>query len=217
MDSRQINIDSRLYGVTTYEEFDAHPDLYNNYFTAVQSNMADGRDLVLPVRSPLDGNKPGLYREGPIFRWVTPPEDNIQYDASNIVDLNNSKTMDELLDKQTQIRDIEREILTSPDSITVPNISSLDTPLMRALKEAVKAKNIDINKYEERFGSNFANDKRSLRQNSVTAKMFVRMAKNLDMAAKVIIYDKSPDVPNPIGHTIEVDLIDGENSEDGEE
>lgn len=216
MDSMQINIDNKLYGVTSYEQFAKHEELYNNYFTAVSFDFDSRGRLVLPVRSPLE-NKPGIYKRGPIFEFVLPNENDTQYSASNIVDLKNSSSMAEFLDKQTQVRDIEREMLTSPDSITVPNISSNDQPLMRGMKEAVKAKHIDINKYEDRFGSNFANDKRSLKGNTITIKMFNRVAKNLDMKATLIIEDASPDVPNPIGKKIVVDLLGGDDSGSEEE
>lgn len=218
MDSMQINIDNKLYGVTSYEQFSKHTELYNNYFTAVSMDFSKAGIgiIALPVRSPLE-NKPGVYKHGPFFEYVLPEKEDTQYSSENIVDLKNSTSMAEFLDKQTQVRDIEREMLTSPDSITVPNISSNDQPLMRGMKEAVKAKRIDINKYEDRFGPNFANDKRSLKGNTITIKMFNRVAKNLDMKATLIIEDANPDVPNPIGKKIIVDLLGGDDSESEEE
>lgn len=213
MESKQISIGGKLYGVCSHQDYINNQELYNNYYTAVEIKLEDDRNVVLPVRSPLD-SQPGIYVKGSIAEYVIPDENDVQYAADNIVDLTNTKTMDELLDKQSQIRDIEREILTNPDSITVPNISNLDTPLMRGLKEAIIAKQIDINKYEDRFGPNFPNDKRSLRDHKVTLKMFCRAAKNLDMKATLIIEDASSDAPNPMGKPIVVDLISGDDKDD---
>lgn len=206
MDSRQININGKLCSVATLEEFLQHPELYNNYFTAVDVTVHDKR-MILPVRSPLD-NKPGLYIRGIMAEAVVPPEeDEQQYSADNVVDFTDVTSMSELLDKQAQVRDIERDILTSPDDITVPNISSLDSPEMRGLKEAIREKRIDINKYEDRFGTNFANDKRLLKQHTITNKMLKRLLTALDMKATLVIEDANPDVPNPIGKKIRIDMI----------
>lgn len=205
MESKQVSIDGKLYGVASMEDFQNHKELYNNYFTAVDVTIC-GERLVLPVRSPLD-NKPGIYNKFPIYEIIKPNEDDKQYQYSSVIDMSDSAVIDDLLEKQEQVRDIEREILTSPDDITVPNISSLDTPEMRGLKEAIKEKHIDINKYEDRFGINFANDKRLLKQHSITNKMLKRMLQNLDMKATIIIEDAGPDVPNPIGKQIRVDIL----------
>ena len=216
MESKQVSIDGKLYGVTTLEAFSKNQELYNNYYTAVEMHIA-GEHLVLPVRSPLD-NKPGLYNHYPIYDIIRPKEDDKQYQYSSVIDMSDATIIDDLLEKQDQVRDIERDILTSPDDITVPNISNLDTPEMRGLKEAIKEKKIDINKYEERFGSNFANDKRLLKQHSITNKMLKRMLQNLDMKATIIIEDAGPDVPNPIGKPIRVDILgsgDDENESAG--
>ena len=102
--------------------------------------------------------------------------------------------------------------MTSPDNITVPNISSLDSPEMRGLKEAIIAKHIDFDKYSDRFGSNFANDKRILKTNSITQKMLKRILRNIDVKATLILEDTSPNVANTMGKKIEIDI-----TENGEE
>lgn len=111
-----------------------------------------------------------------------------------------------MIEKTSRVRNIEREILTSPDSIFTPVISDSDTPVMRGLKESVIAKQIDLDKYSERFGDNYPNDKRQFKKDSITLFMFERMCDCLDLSAKIIIEDKSPDVPNPMGKKIEIDI-----------
>ena len=77
---------------------------------------------------------------------------------------------------------------------------------MKALKQAITAKNIDIDKYADRFGENFPNDKRKLKDEKITLFLLKRMAECLDMNVDLIISDKSPNVPNPIGIPIKVSL-----------
>ena len=70
----------------------------------------------------------------------------------------------------------------------------------------INAKNIDIDKYADRFGENFPNDKRKLKDEKITLFLLKRMAECLDMNVDLIISDKSPNVPNPIGIPIKVSL-----------
>ena len=77
---------------------------------------------------------------------------------------------------------------------------------MIGLKQAVIDKEIDINKYQSRFDQ-FSNDRRKFKNHKISLDKFVSIAKSLDMKATVIIEDSSPNVPNPIGHKIVVDLI----------
>ena len=80
---------------------------------------------------------------------------------------------------------------------------------MKALKTAVLEKRIDLDKYEPRFGSNYNNDKRLFNKNTISLSMTKRLCEALDIKATLILEDKSPDVPNPIGRTIKVDLTGG--------
>jgi hypothetical protein len=79
---------------------------------------------------------------------------------------------------------------------------------MRALKMALNAKHIDIDKYAGRFGENFPNDKRQLKNNNATLKIIKRFCENCDMEAFLTFRDKSDDVPNPMGTEIVVSLTD---------
>ena len=87
---------------------------------------------------------------------------------------------------------------------------------MVGLKEAVIAKNIDLDKYEQRFGVNYNNDKRLFNRNTITMSKLKTMFDVLDMKATLIIEDKSEEVPNPMGKKIIVDLTTN-NSAEGEE
>ena len=79
---------------------------------------------------------------------------------------------------------------------------------MRALKMALNAKNIDIDRYAGRFGENFPNDKRQLKNGSATLKIIKRFCDNCDVEAVLTFKDRSPDVPNPMNTEITVSLTD---------
>ena len=73
---------------------------------------------------------------------------------------------------------------------------------------ALNAKHIDIDKYAGRFGENFPNDKRQLKNNNATLKIIKRFCENCDMEAILIFKDKNPDVPNPMNKEVVVSLTE---------
>ena len=77
---------------------------------------------------------------------------------------------------------------------------------MKAMKEAINLKHIDIDKYEPRFGPNFNNDKRLLKKDSITFRKLKDVCEALDMKATLKLEDANPNVPNPIGKKIAIDL-----------
>lgn len=209
MNIRKASIDGKMYTVLTPQEFSENVELNNNNTTAI---TVDG--TVYPIRSQSD-NRVGAKIDGPFIRYTDPQPDQQQYSASNIVDLSNVKNMEELISKQEEMKNMERSILTSPDNLTIPNISSLDTPEMKAVKEVIIAKRTDLDKYAERFGPNFANDKRILKTNSITMKMIKRLCENIDVKVSLVFEDRDPDVPNPMGKKIVADIT-GLPDEDNE-
>ena len=102
----------------------------------------------------------------------------------------------------------ERTILTTIDNVFAPEIYNNDTPEMKAMKQAILDKHIDLDKYEPRFGPNYNNDKRLLKKSSITFGKLRSICDALDMKVTMTIEDSSPDVPNPIGRSITVDLTD---------
>lgn len=204
--AKKSKVDDRLMDVVSIDEYLEHPELYANNGTGVEMSK-DGQTYVLPHRSgQYSEDRAGVYDCGPIVKFVYPCEKDIEKYTNPIIDLANVKSIGELIEKEGLIRDIERELLTSPDSIFTPVINDTDSPVMRGLKEAVIAKNIDLDKYSDRFGDNYPNDKRQFKRDSITLFMFERMCDCLDMKARIIIEDKNPDVPNPIGKSISIDI-----------
>ena len=81
---------------------------------------------------------------------------------------------------------------------------------------ALNAKNIDIDKYAARFGDNYPNDKRQLKNSNATLKIIKRFCENCGMEAILTFRDKNPDVPNPMNTEITVSLTDEIDEEDSE-
>ena len=138
---------------------------------------------------------------------VFPDSENNSYliNSDNVLDLTSSKNVNEYMKNQQILKEMETESLTSPDNIFVAPVSEDDNAETKALKEAINAKHIDIDKYGERFGKNFPNDKRGIREwKEISMKKLKSICDNLDMEVYIGIRDKqNGDVPNPMGITIE--------------
>ena len=213
MEMRKSKVENRILEVVSYDEYTKHPELYANTGTGVEFDY-QGTKYILPHRNTVySEDRPGVYNCGAINRFVIPNEENKSNYTNEIIDLSDVNNISELTKKMDLVRDMEREILTTPDNIFVPIISNRDSPEMRGLKEAVIAKSIDLDKYADRFGDNYPNDKRQFKRDDITLFMFKRMCKCLDMKAQLIIEDSSFDVPNPIGKPIVIDII-GSDDED---
>lgn len=215
-DMKKSKVENRILDVVSYDEYTAHPELYHNTSTGVEFNH-NGKTVILPHRSTsYSEDRPGVYNCGSIDRFVFPNEENESEYTQEIIDFSDVDAIGKLTTKMDKVRDLEREILTSPDNIFTPTISENDSPEMRGLKEAVIAKHIDIDKYADRFGDNFPNDKRQFKKGNITLFMMKRMCDCLDMKAELTISDASPDVPNPIGKPIVIDITSGDIDSDME-
>ena len=140
-------------------------------------------------------------------------EDISEYSPSGdrVLKFTDIKSMQDLIEKTEQFKNTTNQILESPDQLTKPIIKEADTPIMRGFKEAIIAKNIDIDKYSERFGVNFPNDKRKLNDSDITLFMLERFAQRLDMNIDVTISDSEGNIANPIGKKITVNIVPGIN------
>lgn len=203
-------INGQMLDVVTYDEYAKNP-ANRNTSTGVIENK-DGIDLILPYRGKRQSSAPtlpGIYNAGCIDFVVFPTKQaESQYKATNIIELSNKNSMKEILEKEETISRLSEPWITSPDNITVFPIDEDDQPEMRCLKTALNEKQIDFDKYAVRFKDNFPNDKRQLKNNSVTLNIIKRFCTNCDMEAVLILRDKNPNVPNPIGREISVSLTE---------
>lgn len=204
--NKKMRIGDKIYDVTTLDHYSNFKDAYMSQYTAIYD--AD-TNLVLPIKNRYD-NGPGIMI-GTGIAYIDEPELEIrdEYSDNGIIDFDNSKSIHDMMEKQKVVRSLERDILTSPDNIFTPKIFDDDSPEMKALKNAVLGKHIDLDKYEPRFGSNYNNDKRLFNKNTISLSMLKRVCEALDIEATLTLTDKSEDVPNPMGQTIEVKLTGG--------
>ena len=180
----------------------------DSYFLGSTAIEFDDLGVVLPVKGKYE--KGVGITVGALFSRITMPseEERPQYSVDNIIDLSNVNNIKELMKKQELVRDIEYEMLTTIESKFSPTISDDDSPAMKAMKTAVIEKGIDINKYADRFGSNFNNDKRQFGKKTISMQMLERLCKGLDIKATLTLEDKDAGVPNPIKRKITVDLTE---------
>lgn len=202
-------INGKVYEVIDAEKFKSNPAFYsNNNFTAVQEG-----DFLYPIRA--NDNNPGVCVKNNLMIKFTKPYkgDENEYSSKNMIDFSNPKDMKEVIEKANAFKDLEKEILTNPDNIFIPNIGVNDSPEMVALKTAVIEKHIDIDKYADRFDSNFFNDKRLFKKSEISMGKLRNTCQNLDIKVTLTLEDARPDVPNPIGRVITVDLTSNESGE----
>ena len=117
-----------------------------------------------------------------------------------------------MINKNNLVRNIEKDILTTKENIFQLVIGDNDTREMVAMKKAINSKQMDIKQYESRFDQ-YQNDLRLLKGESITLGKIISTCNNFDMSATLIIKDKNPDVPNPMGIEIKVDLTDNDGGE----
>ena len=201
-------VDGQLYEIHEYEEFAKIKDPVGS--VAILEKI-DNQDIVLPYRGKYNGQQstPGVYNAGCIDFVIKPTEDQMEhYLPKKIVEISNTSSMKEIMESRDVISRMSEPWITTPDNITTFNIVEEDQPEMRCLKTAINCKQIDFDKYSSRFGDNYPNDKRQLKNNSVTLTMAKRFCDKLDMEAILILRDKNLDVPNPMNKEIRVSLTD---------
>lgn len=204
MDLRTTTLDGKVMDIVSEEEYIKKWRMYAEnlsiqFSTAVEIQDENGEDYILPFRNKTD-ERPGIYADGSIYFLKFPTEEESQYKKKNleIIDFSDTANIKDFLDKNAQIREMETNVLTDIDSVFIPPMFPDDSPEMRAFKEAVASKHMDINKYAPRFGDNFLNDKRILKTNSITMNKLVSMCNNFDIEAELILRNANPDVPNPM-------------------
>ena len=208
---KKAKIDGRVTTVMDIKDVLDNPQ-FQNKFTSVLIN-----DSVLPVKSSYDPTSAGLYvsTNSKIGRIVYPSnEDKEDYSSKNIIDFSDVQNMKELIEKQEEVKKLESEVLSNSDNLFKPIPKENDSPEMKALKQAICLKNIDIDAYADRFGDNFNNDKRLLKGSSITMSKTKSICDKLDLKVTLTISDASPDVANPMNDVISVDICGGNNTEE---
>lgn len=211
------------YNVLSYDEYRESKALWDTGNLAVKEG-----DYVLPYRgdySNKNSNAPGIYSAGSLDFVVYPNKnDEHNYKDIPIITISSEDNIEEIIKKENVLSKLAEPWITNPDNITNIHMKESDEPSMKILKQAINEKRCDIDKYAPRFGDNFPNDKRQLKNSSVTLKIINRFCDNLDMEAILTIRDKDTGVPNPMkkpvsvsltsGEFLNIDIIDGEPMEE---
>lgn len=218
MDLKTATIDGKIMDVISEDKYRSEYETYTNpsliSSTAVEVSDKNGVGYVLPFRGKTD-DKPGIYPDGCIYFIKYPSEQEAsQYrsDSVNMVDFSDVNNISQFLDKNKQIRDMETNVLTDADSIFTPPLNQDDSPEMRAFKQAIASKHMDINRYAPRFGDNYLNDKRILKTSSITMNKLIAMSKKLDIEVELTLRNSSNDVANPMDKPITV-ILTGNNDD----
>ena len=175
--------------------------------TAVENN-----GFVYPVNRQYTPDVVGVTNVGPVIIYSRPENQINQpdYNSENIIDFENVNNLKESIEKHAELMNAERTILVSPDNIFTPIIKEDDTQIMKLIKEAIIKKNINLDNYKPRFGSNYNNDKRLFEQNSITFLKFTNLCDVLDIKFSISLEDKK-DAPNPIGCKLTAYITGGED------
>ena len=210
-------IDGKMVDIIDINEYYANPSLYPYNYTAFDP----GNGYIYPMRSKLDC-RPGFYMSpnSPFIKQKDPTEEEAaEYSVDNVVRFNDVKSMSDIIHKQNLLTNQERSILESVDNVFIPPIKADDSSEMVGMKQALHAKNCDIDKYEHRFGKkNFQNEKRLFDRPSMTLSKIKQTCQALDIKCTMILEDISPDVPNPMNKIVMIDITGGDKDmEDDDE
>lgn len=201
-----MEIERKLYSVTTMTDYTNNSDVYNPKTTAIEV-----AGIVLPIRNAAVDTGPGVYYEpGALVADVIKPSPATEdhYSADRVIDLSNPRDIGEIMQKNDLIRNIQNDLMVSgKDNVLCLTISQEDTPEMRALKTAINAKQVNKKAYEERFDQ-FQNDMRLLKGTSITLAKMIGLCNGFDISCTMTLKDKEGAV-NPMGTEISLDLTEG--------
>lgn len=210
-------INGQVVDVVDYEEYAKKVEYYKDRNdVAIPTKMKD-KEILLPVKGEYSPNSsiPGVYNSGCVDFFIYPEEAFMdKYIPKNEITMSNTDDIKELIKNGDASRKLDEDFITSPDCITNIQIKDNDQPEMKGLKMALNAKCIDIDKYAARFGDNYPNDKRQLKNSNATLKIIKRFCQNCDMDVLLTFKDKSPDVPNPMNREIVISLTDEFDTDD---
>ena len=196
---KKAKVEDTIVDVLSFDEYTQRPkENIDIGYTAVERN-----GILYPVKRKTDSGT-GIYSHGILCKFIDPPEEEKDlYSSKNIIDFNDVKTMKDMIEKTNTLKNAERTTLTTVNNIFVPKITETDTPEMECLKMAVKEKQIDMDSYKHRLDNNA---RRLLLDESITFGKLRLLCNAFDIDALLTLKDKNPDVPNPIGKEITVNL-----------
>lgn len=206
-------IDGRIYDVIDQKDF----GIIQYTGDALAVNVGN---FILPVRNTTQITKPGIYYNNVFYTMVMPSNDieALEYSTIHLAYFVSASTFKDVVAAKEQLEKDEFNHLVNSSNIFTPVIDPVnDKALILGLKMAVKEKQCDINRYAEKFGPDFNNDRRKFNGNDITAAKYSSISGNLDIRTTLIIEDMNPNVANPMGKRIILTWVgDGENDSEYE-
>ena len=199
---KKVVIGRRIYTVVDANVYTNYSNRYNPKFTAIP---VYNNTYVLPVNTKPNDSTPGIYfYPNGMVGVVTKPADYTDYMYNKVIDWGNAKTINEIVQYNNMLRNIQDDLMATPENVLKLPIYEEDTPAMRTLKMAINAKQVDKKEYEDRFPQ-FQNDMRLLRGHSITLGKLISICAAFDITVTLTLGDKE-DVPNPMQQEFVVDL-----------
>lgn len=212
------NIGGKQYGVYS-----------SDYFTENMNKLKDDTDCaveitkgqktyILPIKSNCNNvESPGVYSMDGKLSLITYPDQDEEKtympEGNNVIVFNDHKSLQSLSDAKKKFDEsINRLLEVDGGDVYKPPLLETDSAEMRAMKECIIAKNIDLDKYKDRFGANYPNDKRKLKDDNITLNMISRLCENLDIKLDLVFTDVNSDVPNAMNKIIRANIIPGDGS-----
>ena len=193
---KKITLNGKMYNLIDQTEY-----LNNKNYYDTESNVAiEHYNMALPLTQSQFNN--GVYstENRPIIKYNVPlDKDNYMITPENTIDFTNLNSISEYYNNCVKYNEAERDIITTVNNQFKPKINEEDSSLLKIVKQTICDKNIDIDKYADRFVQ-FNNDKRLLSPSykDITMKKAIEMLNNLDTDVYVITANKDSDVPNPM-------------------
>lgn len=196
---KKVILNDKMFNLISQEEYFKDRNYYDT-----ESNVAIELDMNIALPLTQSKYNTGVYSDPncPIIRYNMPTSEDMELytlDENNVIDFSNLSNTANYYENCIKYNDAEREIITTTTNQFKPKIKESDSPLLKLVKQTVCDKNIDIDKYADRF-EQFNNDKRLLSPSytDITMKKSVEMLSNLDVDVYTITMNKEGDIPNPM-------------------
>ncbi len=209
-------LNGNVYDILTPDEYLKYKNTNNsNLDNLAVSVRHNNEDIILPVIPDREYSDnvvtPGVYTVGcgPLTVYKYPKDKDLdKFKPNKIIEFSNNDSLEEILDKKEVLSTFTEPWVTGTDNTTFCPINDDDLPEMIAIKSALNAKHVDFDTYAPRFGANFPNNKRQLKNNSATLKFIKTFCDALDLDVELTIKDKQGRVANPMNKVIHVSLTD---------
>ena len=173
---KKITLNGKMYNLIDQTEY-----LNNKNYYDTESNVAiEHYNMALPLTQSQFNN--GVYstENRPIIKYNVPlDKDNYMITPENTIDFTNLNSISEYYNNCVKYNEAERDIITTVNNQFKPKINEEDSSLLKIVKQTICDKNIDIDKYADRF-TQFNNDKRLLSPSykDITMKKAIEMLNN---------------------------------------